>query len=122
MGCWVVPAVAAELWGMPLDRVMEAIQNGVLFWKNEDGFLLIDADPRGAASIRGSTAKQPHPPTYTPAISTAEMNALLGEAHPQPEVAAAPALTSSVDEDPAQFDWRPARQRAATLRRPPRTH
>ena len=49
MSCWVVPIVAAEIWGISLDEVMQRIQNGVVVSKREYGFLLVDTAPSWSA-------------------------------------------------------------------------
>ena len=47
MSCWVVPNVAAEIWGISLDEVLSRIQSGVVVSKREYGFLLVDTAPLG---------------------------------------------------------------------------
>lgn len=45
MSCWVVPAVAAELWGTTIGFVLQQIQNGRVPSKTEYGFVLVDVAP-----------------------------------------------------------------------------
>ena len=47
MSCWVVPNVAAEIWGISLDEVMQRIHSGSVVSKREYGFLLVDTAPLG---------------------------------------------------------------------------
>jgi hypothetical protein len=55
MSRWVEPTFAAELWGVPLDRVLDQIRAGEVPARTDDGFLLVDVgsagwrahDPRG---------------------------------------------------------------------------
>ena len=64
MSCWVVPAVAAEYWGVTLDVVWARIYQRLVPHKAESGFVFIDVDPwRPSASQRPS----PPPATYEPA-------------------------------------------------------
>jgi hypothetical protein len=61
MSCWVVPAIAAEFWGVPLDVVWDRISGDLVPHKMEDGFVFIDVDPWGP-NIEGEAT--PPPPTY----------------------------------------------------------
>ena len=45
MSCWVVPAVAAEYWGVSLDVVWDRIYSDLVPHKTERGFVFIDVDP-----------------------------------------------------------------------------
>ena len=45
MSCWVVPAVAAEYWGVTLDVVWERIYSDLVPHKTERGFVFVDVDP-----------------------------------------------------------------------------
>lgn len=45
MSCWVVPAVAAEYWGVTLDVVWERIYSDLVPHKTERGFMFVDVDP-----------------------------------------------------------------------------
>jgi hypothetical protein len=47
MSCWVVPNVAAEIWGISLDEVLHRINTGAVVSKREYGFLLVDTAPLG---------------------------------------------------------------------------
>lgn len=67
MSCWVVPAVAAEYWGISLDLVMRRITDGLVPHMSEAGFVFVDVDP-WAAACTGGYRHQP-PPTF---VSTAE--------------------------------------------------
>src|SRR4051794_26782371 len=46
MPCWVNPSIAAELWGISLDRVLEQVRAGEVPSKVEDDRLLIDVIPK----------------------------------------------------------------------------
>jgi hypothetical protein len=45
MSCWVVPDVAAELWGISVEEVMESVQAGRVPSRREFHFLLVDVAP-----------------------------------------------------------------------------
>lgn len=45
MSCWVVPTIAAELWGIPLEQVLGQIRAGVVVSKSDYGFTLVDVAP-----------------------------------------------------------------------------
>ena len=47
MSCWVVPAIAAEFWGVALDVVWDRIHSDLVPHKMENGFVFIDVDPWG---------------------------------------------------------------------------
>lgn len=65
MSCWVVPAVAAEYWGVTLDVVWSRIYSDLVPHKTERGFVFIDVDP-WHPEPDGSLLHQP-PPTFVPA-------------------------------------------------------
>ena len=45
MSCWVVPTIAAELWGVSLDHVLGQVGEGSVRSKTEHGFMLVDVAP-----------------------------------------------------------------------------
>ena len=118
MGCWVVPTVAAEIWGMSIPFVLEAIRDGRLRSKVESGFVLVDADPRGMHLSPGRRPKEQRPPTYTVVVTPEELAALESEPLlPAPALAErSPAEVPGADSSEA-FDWRTVRQRVARTRR-----
>ena len=42
MSCWVVPEIAADLWGIPLEQVFDRIRDGSIQSKCEGGFIFVD--------------------------------------------------------------------------------
>src|SRR5258706_1550312 len=66
MYCWVVPNVAAEIWGISLDEVMNRIQNGVVVSKREYGFLLVDTAPLGPLFKSTAAEGKAKPRTWVP--------------------------------------------------------
>jgi hypothetical protein len=41
MSCWVVPALAAELWGISLQQVLKGIKEGTIPSREEHGFTFV---------------------------------------------------------------------------------
>jgi hypothetical protein len=103
MNNWVTPAVAAEIWGLPVEVVLASIAEGRLISKVENGFTFIQID--ADAPFRGRPHSD-HPPTYS--IVTAQELAAL---HDPP--------SESDGESKAIEDWRNARKRTSQLRRGP---
>ena len=111
MSCWVVPSIAADMWGCTIEQVLEAIRCGQVLTREEGGWLFVDVAP---TSHRASTPKcEPHPPTYT-VVTKEEANALL-EGDDSDE------LAIEDDPDAPMGDWRAVREHTSRLRRPPRT-
>jgi hypothetical protein len=50
MSCWVVPEIAADLWGIPLEQVLERISDGSVPTKREGDFVFVDVKPQLAMS------------------------------------------------------------------------
>jgi hypothetical protein len=75
MSCWVVPTIAAEIWGVPLQQVLDAMQNGEIASKLEAGFTFVDVAPD--SPVFEKPQKQT-PPTYT-VVSHQELVALGAE-------------------------------------------
>ncbi len=73
MSCWVVPSVAAELWGCSLESILTAIRDGAIASREDNGWTFVDMAP-GGPTIDMPRAVQP--PTYT-AVSREEMAALV---------------------------------------------
>ncbi len=127
MSCWVVPTIAAELWGVSVDSILQRVRDGDLAHHIDSGFLFVDAAPPAPAKVE-------HPPTFT-ALSAAEVEAL-GEDEPgrfiepalKPEPV--PEAEATMDEEESQSpdddeasvelgDWRAARRRTGMKRIPP---
>ena len=121
MSCWVVPTIAAEIWGVPVEHLVQRIRDGELAYRVDEGFMFVDVAPPPPPKVE-------HPPTFT-ALSEAELEALRdAEAEPvktpEPVVAEVDedAESQSPDDDEASVDlgdWRTARQRVALTRIPP---
>lgn len=57
MSCWVAPAVAAEIWGVSVQQVMDRVKEGNYPCKVELGFTVVDIAP-------GCFPKPPRPDTF----------------------------------------------------------
>jgi hypothetical protein len=66
MSCWVVPAIAAELWGVTLAQVLAGVADGTVRWQREHGFLFVDASARGHSLQTTRKPQGPPPPTFVP--------------------------------------------------------
>ena len=104
MSCWVVPSVAAELWGVPVQQILDRLQLGEIPSKSELGRIFVDVAP-DSPKMQSPRPPQPKPETFQ--IVTAEEQA---------------ALTGETEEDEQTInlgDWREAREDAIKRRRPP---
>src|SRR5215813_13524936 len=96
MSCWVVPSVAAELWGCTIDAVLNAISNGHVPSKEDEGFTFVDVAPESPKLQTPKPLRPPIPETDT-ILSQAEEDALQ-----QP--------IASEEESEMSSDWRKIRQ------------
>ena len=130
MPCWVVPVVAAELWGVSLDHVLRRIDDGTVPSRQEYGFTLVDVAPDGAAPP--TPARRPdEPPPLTfvliqdiepqPVVNWVPVEAVPVPPTPQADEADAelPPLDEEEDDVPIAH-WREARSRVSRTRQPPK--
>ena len=112
MSCWVVPTVAAELWGVAVDTILDRARSGLVPSKTENGFMFVDVAPD---SDRCAPPKSIRPPTFTPVIEVqpAQMRIAGDE---QQDVAADDPAPPPVSLD----DWRTGRVLASRTRKPPK--
>ena len=124
MSCWVVPALAAEIWGIPLQQILDAVRAGTLPTKDSIGLTFVDVAPTGPQVTTGYRPPAAMPETFKIAplaeeLTHAEHDAL----HDREEEQSAreEEILSPVDEhEEGTLDWRAARRSASRLRRPPR--
>ena len=110
MSCWVVPSVAAELWGVPVESIHSRILDGSLPSKLESGFTFIDVAPDSPAIEPPRALRPPPPPTYR-AVTREEVEALVGDL-----------VDFDFNDDGAAVqNWRVGRSEASRIRRPPET-
>jgi hypothetical protein len=72
MSCWVVPSVAAELWGCSVEAIHAGIRDGSIPMREENGWTFIDMAPQ---SPRIEAPKAVKPPTFS-VVSAEELIAL----------------------------------------------
>jgi hypothetical protein len=93
MSCWVVPSIAAELWGISLEQLMGQIRAGAVTSKTEHGFVMVDVAPDSERVAASPRRRRPRTRTFTPvveptstslasAVSDAELAALAAETRP----------------------------------------
>ena len=105
MSCWVVPSVAAELWGCTLDAVLNAIRQGKVPSKDDVGMTFVDVAPESPTMEAPKAVLSPSPETYE-VISYAESQALK-------------LPINANDESEMRGDWRSVRRNVAASRRAP---
>jgi len=110
MSCWVVPNVAAELWGVPVEAIQSRIRDGSLSTRDENGFTFIDVAPDSPVLETPRAFRPTPPPTYR-IVSREEILALVGDL-PADE-------HEAEDEQGDAQDWRLGRSEAGRIRRPP---
>ena len=135
MSCWVVPAVAAEFWGVSVETVLHRVRAGQLPFKSEKGFLFVDVAP-WSLDFAGVRHTAP-PPTFTAGDAQdgigddgaaceraraetidSDGNEPVRRAEPEEE----PLLAELDDEEAAEFgrlSWEETRRQVARRRRPP---
>ena len=103
MSCWVVPSIAADLWGVSVQQVMEGMKSGHIPNKTESGFTFVDVAPNSPKLETPRRFRPATPKTFTE-VSPEELAALTGEQ----------------DEESINLaDWREARENSKRLRRRP---
>ena len=85
MSCWVVPAIAAELWGVTINHVLAGVRDGTFASRQEHGFVFVDVAPGSFTYLRPRRPGEPTPATFVPV--------------PRDEAAAEPSGTASAVED-----------------------
>jgi hypothetical protein len=123
MPCWVAPVIAAELWGVSLNRVLGAIEDGFVPSRQEYGFTVVDVETSTVTHPSPHRRFGPPPPTYVLVSDLPPAPPPLPPAEPaQPadkiESAELPPLDDEEDDRPISH-WRQARSRVARTRRPP---
>ena len=108
MSCWVVPSVAAELWGLPVENIQLKIRDGSIPTRQENGFTFIDVAPDSPVLETPTALRPPPPPTYR-AVTREEIEALVGDV----------AEVEWGDDGADVQDWRSGRSEASRIRRPP---
>ncbi|MGH7178800.1 MAG: hypothetical protein ACREJC_15585, partial [Tepidisphaeraceae bacterium] len=97
MSCWVVPTVAADVWGVSVQHILEQVRHGTIPHKSEEGFLFVDIAPESPQLEPAPTSAR-QPLSYT--VVTSEEVAALATA-------------------PGSAQWSSVRDTVARSRRPP---
>ena len=135
MPSWVLPAVAAELWGCSIEHVMAEVAAGRVRSRTEREFTFVDVDPDGVGAVmeepsesrrlayRRSLAWAMVAPS-TPVVTAEERDALLNEpvldqGDPAEDAPPGDAPEPQALTDDDVPDWEAVRARVARTRRPP---
>ena len=124
MSCWVVPALAAEIWGISLQQVLDAIRAGSVPTRSSIGLTFVDVAPASPKLHPGCRPPAARPRTYRETALIDEPSAkdlgALNDESSGGSLADEKELTSTIDEhEEGRLDWRASRRAAAKLRRPP---
>jgi hypothetical protein len=124
MSCWVVPTVAAELWGVPVEAILDRARTGLVPSKTENGFMFVDVAPDSTKCDPPKGIRPPSPPTYM-IVSEPELGALRADedaaqpTQPMMRLAQQDELEIPAAPAPTLDDWRAGRKLASRTRRPP---
>ena len=121
MSCWVVPNVAAEIWGISLDEVMQRIASGAVVSKREYGFLLVDTAPLGPLFRSTAAEGKAKPRTWVAVQTWIEIEADEDECFDDAGMDLA-VDGDSIEEEPddgVALGWQQKRKAHARLRTPP---
>ena len=127
MSCWVVPSVAAEIWGMSVESVWAKVASGEIPHRMDEGWTFVDCAPSGPVFCPPKLAPDERPPTWT-MIADQELTALADVPAAAESHSFAAEISEEEDPNPdpepevSNFKhWRTARQRTAKMRlAPPR--
>jgi hypothetical protein len=116
MSSWVAPAVAAEIWGVSVDHVLDGIANGSIPSHVDGQFLFVDMAGIGFPRCM---------PRSESVVSSDELRALTFQPIGEPDALAAREEDMICDEEEGSSrdvgEWRTARQHASHTRRPPQS-
>lgn len=118
MSMWVAPSVAAEIWGVSIDQILDGIANGSIQSQVDGQFLFVDVD-RGGYSKSTPRAAPP-----APLVNDQELAALTSEPIEPSSVPLPPPeeMLQVTEEDFNDVShWRVAREQTSRLRRPPQS-
>ncbi|MBC8107998.1 MAG: hypothetical protein H7Z14_15530 [Anaerolineae bacterium] len=115
MSCWVVPTVAAELWGVAVDTILDRARSGVVPSKTENGFMFVDVAPNSTRCDPPKGIRPPSPPTFT-VVTEVKASALRIANDTNDANDTAEPVQQPVTLD----DWRTGRVLASRTRKPPK--
>ena len=128
MGCWVAPAIAAELWGMSIKDVLDLILHGRVQSRQDGEFSFVRLAEYSPVGQRRPPAERPA--TFTPVTSQefASLSANTsgesakptgGSEFNQMETEMGPPPDGEDPKDDQVANWRVVRQLTSKLRRRP---
>ena len=124
MSCWVVPNVAAEIWGISLDEVMQRIASGAVISKREYGFLLVDTAPLGPLFHSTAAEGKAKPRTWVAVQTWVDVDDEISDEEESIDDAGMDLAVDgdSIEEEPddgVALGWQQKRKVHARLRKPP---
>jgi len=73
MACWVVPTIAAELWNVSVQHVLDGIREGRIPTRSENGFVFVDVAPHSSDITPPRKRPEDRPPTFVAAPQESEI-------------------------------------------------
>jgi hypothetical protein len=61
---WVVPAIAAELWNVSVQHIMDCIREGRVPSRSENGFVFVNVAPHSDSITPPRLRPEDRPPTF----------------------------------------------------------
>jgi len=61
---WVVPAIAAELWNVSVQHIMDCIREGRIPTRSENGFVFVNVAPHNPSITPPRQRPEDRPPTF----------------------------------------------------------
>ena len=124
MSCWVVPNVAAEIWGISLDEVLQRINSGAVVSKREYGFLLVDTAPLGPLFRSTAGEGKAKPRTWVAVQTWVEVDDLIDDQNESIDDAGMDLAVDgdSIEEEPDdgfELGWRQRRKEVGRSRKAP---
>jgi len=126
MSCWVVPSVAAEIWGVSVDTILARINSGQIPTKTDLGRIFVDVAPHSPVFQTPKVRSTDRPATYRLVSgepiepATAQQTAATGQSAAPFVQSCDPDADACQDEQTINLgDWREARQSAGARRQPP---
>jgi hypothetical protein len=134
MSCWVVPSVAAELWGVPIELVLYKAYHGQVPSREENGFTFVDVAPDSPVYVPNRPELVEEPQTWT-TVTPEELAALISDNNNPVHDSGSAQGASDQNRDDTRLeetltkeelealqdlgDYRKAREHVSTTRRPP---
>lgn len=94
MSCWVVPSLAADLWQIPLEHLMQRIRDGLVPVLREQGWTFVDVAPTSHQIQRPNLPPAQRPATYSVVAQEPEIDPIT-----EAEIIALSDATADEDDD-----------------------